>query len=228
MEILDRKLHWEKIYSTKKPREMSWFQEVPSTSIQLIKELNLPLSAKIFDNGGGDSLFVDNLLEMGFENITVLDISSNALERAKQRLNGKTKKVKWIVADEAHCKPGEQYDLWHDRAAFHFLTDEKEIGNYIRTIKNCIKPGGYLIIGTFSDQGPKKCSGLEVKQYSEKSLTEKLQDDFEKIKCFTIDHQTPFNSNQNFLFCVFKRKAARKLSKQEIEKLDPYQLMAAL
>ena len=200
-----RKEYWEKIYSTKQPDELSWYQQTPTTSLALIKELNLPLSAKIFDNGGGDSMLADHLLEMGFENITVLDISSHALERAKQRLGDKAKKVKWLVADEAHCNPGEQYDVWHDRGAFHFLTDEKEIENYINTIKNCIKPNGYFIIGTFSEQGPKKCSGLEIKQYSEKSVTEKLQSSFEKINCFTIDHHTPFNTTQNFLFCTMKR-----------------------
>ncbi|HYV92379.1 MAG TPA: class I SAM-dependent methyltransferase [Chitinophagales bacterium] len=205
METIERKAHWEKIYSTKHPNEVSWFQEIPSTSIGLIKELNLPSSAKIFDNGGGDGKLVDHLLDMGFENITVLDISSHALEKAKQRLGDKAQKVNWVIADEAHCDIPGQYDVWHDRAAFHFLTEESDIENYINTIQKCIKPGGYFIVGTFSDQGPKKCSGLEIKQYSEKSLTEKLQGYFEKIKCFTIDHHTPFSTTQNFLFCTFKR-----------------------
>ena len=119
-----RKEHWEKIYSIKKADELSWFQQRPSASIDLIGELNLPLTAKIFDNGCGDSNLVDYLLEMKFENITVLDISPLALEKTKQRLGVKAEKIKWLVADEAYCNPGEKYDLWHDRAAFHFLTDE--------------------------------------------------------------------------------------------------------
>jgi hypothetical protein len=121
-------------------------------------------------------------------------------------LGEKVDQIKWIVADEAFCNPGEQFDLWHDRAAFHFLTDEKEITNYTLTLKNCIKPGGYLIMATFSECGPKKCSGLEVKRYSETLMTELLKDSFEKIKCLTVDHTTPSKTVQNFLFCGFRRK----------------------
>jgi ubiquinone/menaquinone biosynthesis C-methylase UbiE len=205
MNTEERKLHWEKIYTTKQPKEVSWFQEVPSTSIELIKELNLPKSAKIIDNGGGDSFLVDNLLKLGYENITVQDISEAALERAKKRLRKDAEKINWIVCDEANCHPEEQYDLWHDRAAFHFLTEENEINNYISTISKCIKPDGHFIIATFSEQGPLKCSGLFIKQYSEASMTMLLQKAFEKEKCFTTDHHTPFNTVQNFLFGSFKR-----------------------
>jgi len=205
MQTEERKSHWEKIYSPKQSNEVSWFQEFPSTSIELIKELNFPKSAKIFDNGGGDSFLVDNLLKLGFENIAVQDISEAALEKAKKRLGKDADKIKWIVCDEANCNPPGQYDLWHDRAAFHFLTEEDEIKNYVNTISKCIKPGGYLIIATFSEQGPLKCSGLFIKQYSETSMTGLLKGSFEKEKCFTTDHHTPFNTTQNFLFCSFKR-----------------------
>ncbi len=206
METAERKAHWEKIYQTKQTQDSSWYQEVPGTSLDLIKQLNLPKTAKIFDNGGGDSFLVDNLLKLGYENITVQDISEAALERAKKRLGNDAIKIKWVVDDEAHCNPGEQYDLWHDRAAFHFLTDEIEIKNYVKTLVNCIKSHGYLIIATFSEQGPEKCSGLVIKQYSEISMTALLKDSFERKKCFTIDHHTPLNTVQNFLFCVFQRK----------------------
>ncbi len=206
-EDFDRKAYWDKIYSTKEPTEVSWFEAAPMTSLDFVKQLDLPKSARIFDNGGGDSSFVDNLLKLGYENITVLDISEAALSKTKRRLGENAKKIKWIVADEAHCNPGEQFDLWHDRAAFHFLTDEKEIRNYVRTITNCIKPGGYFVIATFSEQGPKKCSGLNVKQYSETLMTELLKESFEKINCFTKDHETPFKTVQNFLFCSFKKKS---------------------
>jgi ubiquinone/menaquinone biosynthesis C-methylase UbiE len=202
----ERKSHWEKIYQTKQPNEVSWYQKKPLTSLELLKQLNLPKSAKIFDNGGGDSLFVDNLLQRGYKNISVLDISETALNRAKLRLGPEADKIKWIVADEAFCNPDEQFDLWYDRAAFHFLTGEREIANYIHTIESCIKSGGYLIMETFSDKGPKKCSGLDVKQYSENSLHNLLKDSFEKLKCITVDHITPSNTTQNFLFCIFKRK----------------------
>ncbi len=206
METAERKSHWEKIYQTKQPNEVSWHQDEPTTSLDLIKQLKLPKSARIFDNGGGDSFLVDNLLKLGYENITVQDISEAALDRAKKRLGNDAAKVKWIVDDEAHCNPREQYDLWHDRAAFHFLTEEDEIKNYINTIKKCIKPNGHFIIATFSEQGPEKCSGLAVKQYSKTSMTGLLKGSFEKEKCFTTDHRTPFNTVQNFLFCTFKRR----------------------
>jgi SAM-dependent methyltransferase len=202
----NRKLHWEKIYETKLPNQVSWYEEEPVTSLEFIKRLNLPKSARIFDNGGGDSFLVDHLLKLGYKNITVLDISEAALNRAKSRLGKKADQIKWIVADEAFCNPGEQFDLWHDRAAFHFLTNENEIANYVRTVKTCIKSGGYLIMGTFSERGPKKCSGLDIKQYSESLMTDLLKDSFEKIKCLTLDHITPFRTVQNFLFCGFKRK----------------------
>ena len=116
-----RKEHWEKIYNTKQPKEVSWYQDEPTTSLELIKQLNLPKSAKIFDNGGGDSFLVDNLLKLGYENITVQDISEAALTKVKKRLGKDAEKINWIVCDEANCQPPEQYDLWHDRAAFHFL-----------------------------------------------------------------------------------------------------------
>ena len=205
METTDRKAHWEKIYQTRQHNEVSWYQEEPTFSLDLIKQLNLPKSAKIFDNGGGDSFLVDNLLKLGYENITVQDISEAALDRAKKRLGNDASKIKWIVCDEANCNPRDQYDLWHDRAAFHFLTEENEIKNYIKTITKCIKPDGHFIVATFSEQGPEKCSGLVIQQYSETSMTGLLKDSFEKEKCFTTDHHTPFNTVQNFLFCSFKR-----------------------
>ena len=159
-----------------------------------------------FDIGGGDSFFVDNLLELGYKEITVLDISKQAIERAKQRLGKKAETVKWIIADAAYFQPTEEYDFWHDRAAFHFLTNEKEIENYLNAIKTSIKPTGYLVIGTFSELGPKKCSGIEIKQYSEQTMTDRLNDFFEKVKCITVDHITPFDTIQNFIFCSFKVK----------------------
>ena len=202
----DRKAYWDKVYKTKQPDEVSWYEPRPITSLEFIKQLGLPASARIFDNGGGDSHLVDSLLGLGYRDITVLDVSEEALAKTKKRLGKDASKIKWIVADEAYCNPGEKYDLWHDRAAFHFLTEEKEIRNYVNTIKTCIKPGGYFVVGTFSDKGPKKCSGLEVRQYSENLMTDLLIESFEKLSCLTTDHKTPFNTFQNFLFCAFKRK----------------------
>ncbi|MBK8885445.1 MAG: methyltransferase domain-containing protein [Saprospiraceae bacterium] len=201
----DRKNHWENIYNTKELKDVSWFQVRPETSLDFFKQFNVPTTAKIIDIGGGDSLLVDHLLDLGYQDISVLDISESAIERAKVRLGQKAQNVKWIVADAATFVPTEQYDFWHDRAAFHFLTEENEISNYLETAQKSINPKGILVIGTFSEQGPKKCSGIEIKQYSETSMTDRLKIFFEKIKCITVDHITPFDTIQNFVFCSFKK-----------------------
>ncbi|HNU34497.1 MAG TPA: class I SAM-dependent methyltransferase [Bacteroidia bacterium] len=207
MENLDRKEHWENIYQTKDLKDVSWYQPTPTTSLDFLKQFNIPTTAKVIDIGGGDSFLVDHLLDLGYSDITVLDISAASLDRAKLRLGDRATKVKWIVADAATFKPTEQYDFWHDRAAFHFLTQEQEITNYIDTIQKSIKPTGVLVIGTFSEQGPKKCSGIEIKQYSETTMTDRLKMFFEKVKCITVDHKTPFDTIQNFIFCSFKKLA---------------------
>jgi len=203
----DRKKHWEKIYQTKSLDEVSWFQQVPSTSLDFVNQFNLSKTAKIIDIGGGDSFFVDHLLNLGYQDITILDISEQAVERAQKRLGTRANKVKWIIADAANFHATEKYDLWHDRAAFHFLTDEKEIKSYLNTLSKGIKPEGILVIGTFSDQGPEICSGIKIKQYSEKTMTDQLKHFFYKINCITVDHKTPSGSIQNFIFCSFRRLA---------------------
>jgi ubiquinone/menaquinone biosynthesis C-methylase UbiE len=207
MENSDRKKHWENIYQTNHLKDVSWYQPTPTTSLDYLKQFNISTTAKIIDIGGGDSFLVDHLLDLGYTDLTVLDISATSLDRAKQRLGDRATKVKWIVADAATFKPTEQYDFWHDRAAFHFLTQDQEITNYIDTIQKSIKPTGILVIGTFSEQGPKKCSGIEIKQYSETTMTDRLKKFFEKVKCITVDHQTPFDTIQNFIFCSFKKMA---------------------
>jgi 2-polyprenyl-3-methyl-5-hydroxy-6-metoxy-1,4-benzoquinol methylase len=205
MEQFDKKAHWDKIYQTKSLNEVSWFQPKPETSLNFFKEFNIPKEAKIIDIGGGDSLLVDHLLDLGYQHITVLDISATALERAKIRLRDRASLVKWIVADASTFVSEEQYDFWHDRAAFHFLTSVQEIEHYLHTVQQSIKPSGILVMGTFSEQGPTKCSGIEIKQYSEKSMSVLLTQFFEKIKCITVDHRTPFETIQQFIFCSFKK-----------------------
>ncbi|HXS37129.1 MAG TPA: class I SAM-dependent methyltransferase [Flavipsychrobacter sp.] len=200
----ERKTHWETVYNTKKPNEVSWTQEMPETSLNFIHDLNIPKAASIIDIGGGDGRLVDFLLAEGYENVTVLDISKAALQRAKDRLGDKSNKVKWIVSDITAFKPANMYDVWHDRAAFHFLTTQEEIDSYVATAKLTVRD--YLIIGTFSENGPKKCSGLDIKQYNEIHLEAELSGSFSKIHCITEDHTTPFNTTQNFLFCSFKKK----------------------
>lgn len=205
MENFDRKKHWENIYQTKELKDVSWFEPTPETSLNFLKQSKLPTSAKIIDIGGGDSFFVDYLLDLGYKDISVLDISRAAIDRAKQRLGDKAKNVKWIVADIAHFEPTEKYDFWHDRAAFHFLTSEQEVSNYLELAEQHINPTGILVIGTFSEQGPTKCSGIEIKQYSEATMTDRLKTFFEKIKCIRVEHKTPFDSIQNFVFCSFTK-----------------------
>ncbi len=205
MENFNRKEHWEKIYQTKQLNEVSWFQPTPETSLNFLQEFHIPLDAKIIDIGGGDSLLVDNLLALGYHNITVLDISVSALNRAKLRLGEKATSVKWIEADASNFEPQEKYDFWHDRAAFHFLTNANEIEQYLQTVQQNINPNGILVMGTFSEQGPTKCSGINIKQYSEHSLTSLLKKSFEKIKCITVDHITPFETIQQFVFCSFRK-----------------------
>ncbi|MBL7741147.1 MAG: methyltransferase domain-containing protein [Chitinophagaceae bacterium] len=202
----DRKSHWENIYDTKTEQEVSWFQPYPKTSVEFLELFNLPLTANIIDIGGGDSHLVDVLLDKGYQNIWVLDISANAIEKAKSRLGERSAVVQWVVSDITEFKPSVQFDFWHDRAAFHFLTTEEKINKYVSIAEHAIKKNGYLVLGTFSEQGPKKCSGLEIKQYSEASMSSRFEASFERIKCIQEDHVTPFNTTQNFLFCSFKRK----------------------
>ena len=199
-----RKEHWEKVYATKQPSEVSWTQELPKTSLDFVHSFNLPKTASIIDIGGGDSKLVDYLIDEGYENISVLDISEKAIERAQARLGNKARNVNWIVSDIIEFNPSTSYDLWHDRATFHFLTNSPDVDTYLNTARKAVNK--FMVIGTFSDKGPKKCSMLDVHQYTEEELQLILIDGFEKIKCLTEEHTTPFNTTQNFLFCSFKRQ----------------------
>jgi cyclopropane fatty-acyl-phospholipid synthase-like methyltransferase len=200
----ENKKHWETVYETKNPEQVSWTQEIPQASLTFIRSFGLDKSASIIDVGGGDSKLVDYLLKEGFESITVLDISAKALEKTKKRLGAKGEKVHWIVTDIFDFKPTIIYDVWHDRAAFHFLTKFEQVQKYVEMTKKATK--GYLILGTFSENGPKKCSGLEIKQYSENGLIDQFKNGFIKIHCINEDHKTPFETIQNFTFCSFKRQ----------------------
>jgi len=203
---MNTKAHWEKVYETKQPHEVSWTQAVPQTSLDFIHSFGLPKSASIIDIGGGDSNLADHLLAEGYTNITVLDISAAAIQRAKNRLGDKADSINWIISDITDFEPETSYDIWHDRAAFHFLTSEMQINKYVSIITKAVNQ--YMVIGTFSENGPKKCSGLDIKQYSEASMVRTFEAAFEKIRCKTEDHITPFNTTQNFIFCSFRKKGA--------------------
>lgn len=201
------KQHWEKIYQTKDTvREVSWHQAAPKTSIDLILSTGVDKNANIIDVGGGDSRLADNLFELGFKNISVLDISAEALQKAKMRLGEKGKSIIYIEADILEFNTESHFDIWHDRAAFHFLTEEEDIVHYAGIAAKFIKPKGCLIISTFSMSGPQKCSGLDIMQYSEDSIKRAFQNDFSHERSFEEAHSTPFDTKQNFLFNVFKRK----------------------
>jgi ubiquinone/menaquinone biosynthesis C-methylase UbiE len=206
LKTMKNKEHWDKVFATKAENEVSWFQTYPKTSMNFLELFNLPLDANIIDVGGGDSYFVDALLDKGYKNIYVLDISANAIERAKIRLGNREKQVNWIVSDITEFKPSVKFDFWHDRAAFHFLTSDKNIQKYVSIAERSIRQNGHLILGAFSENGPTKCSGLEIKQYNETSMSAHFETAFNRIKCIVEDHVTPFNTVQNFLFCSFNKK----------------------
>jgi ubiquinone/menaquinone biosynthesis C-methylase UbiE len=203
------KKHWENIFSTKNFNEVSWYQENPKTSVDLILSVNLDKDAKIIDVGAGDSKLADNLLNLGFRNISVLDVSSKALEKTKKRLGNKADSIKWIVSDIREFETNDRYDIWHDRAALHFLTADDDIDKYANKVRRFLKYNGYLIISTFSLNGPKRCSGLDIKQYSEASI-KKLFYDFEHIKSFEEKHLTPWRDSQIFVYNIFRKKNDKK------------------
>jgi SAM-dependent methyltransferase len=200
------KQYWDAIYNSRAEEELSWFQPYPKTSMEFVDRFSLSLTANIIDIGGGDSHFVDALLDKGYRNIWVLDISAKAIEKAKQRLGKKASEIHWVVSDVTEFEPPVQFDFWHDRAAFHFLTTEDRIYKYVNIAEEAIRKGGFLVLGTFSENGPQKCSGLTIQQYSEASLSARFEVGFDRIKCITEEHTTPFDTVQNFLFCSFRKR----------------------
>lgn len=205
--LFDPKAHWENIYTKKGPQDVSWYQAMPKVSLDLFAEYRVPKRARIIDVGGGDSLLVDHLLDAGFGDVSVLDISGGALDKAKARLGELGKQVQWIESNATSFDAPAPFDVWHDRAVFHFLTSEADVDLYIERLAKLLKPGGLLILATFSDKGPEKCSGIPVHRYSEPEMVARLQKVCDRIKCFTVDHVTPFDTVQNFLFCAFRKAA---------------------
>jgi len=203
----DRKLHWENVYSTKGETDVSWFQESPAPSLELIHLVKAKQSDAIVDVGGGASRLVDSLLAEGFSDLTALDLSAAALDTARKRLGAKGEEVKWIVGDATLWEPPQTYDVWHDRAAFHFLTDATQQAAYMERLKRALKTEGHLIMGTFALDGPEKCSGLPVARHSSDSLAELLGPGFELVDSRRHNHSTPWGSVQRFQFSTFKRIA---------------------
>lgn len=198
--------HWERIYRTRGVREVSWFQEHAAQSIELIKKTGVSLAAKIIDVGGGASTLVDDLLDRGYSEITVLEISGTALRRSKNRLGRRASLVTWLELDitRAELKPNF-YDVWHDRAVFHFLTDETDRAQYIRAVCRSVKAGGHIIVASFGLGGPEKCSGLSVVRYSAESMHREFGDDFKLVHTTTEVHHTPFGTDQQFIYCYCRK-----------------------
>jgi len=200
----DRQSHWENVYTTKSEAEVSWFQETPALSCDLLNFVGATRTSSIIDIGGGASRLVDSLVAQGYENVTVLDLSEAALAAAKARIGDKKDQVTWIVCDVTIWEPVATYDVWHDRAAFHFLTDPADQTAYIARLRLALRPGGHAIIGTFALNGPEKCSGLPVIRYSAESLGKTLGPGFVLVDERINEHLTPWGAMQKFQFSTFR------------------------
>jgi SAM-dependent methyltransferase len=207
MQSEGRQAHWEGVYTKKGENEVSWFQENPAPSLELIAQVGATSASAIIDIGGGASRLVDNLVERGFEDVTVLDLSEAALEAAKARLGDRAAQVHWIVADATVWEPLRAYDIWHDRAAFHFLTEDRDRAAYIARLELALKVGGYAIIATFALDGPERCSGLPVVRYDPVSLAQTLGPAFQLVDTRRHAHATPWGTEQLFQFSVFRRRS---------------------
>jgi len=204
---MDTKTHWEGIYTTRSPTQLSWYQAHAEISLAIIARTGVGKDAHIIDVGGGDSLLVDELFGQGFSNLTVLDISSIALRKARERLKERPSLVTWMEADitEVNLVP-HSYDLWHDRAVFHFLTRHEHRQRYISRVKQVLKPGGHLVIATFAPDGPAKCSSLEIVRYSPEELSAEFGNGFQLIEDCSETHFTPSGAQQKFIYCWFRRR----------------------
>lgn len=200
------KNHWDKVYGQKNENETSWFQPVPIKSLELIKELKLSAADPVIDIGGGESHLIENLLQSGMKDVSVLDISSVSLEKLRQRLEAKGLKAKELItSDVTQFNPTRQYKLWHDRATFHFLTKIEDVEKYLEIANVALADDGFLIVSTFAPTGPEKCSGLPITRYSEIDLKSVFGKYFSNIRCFEDTHTTPWGSTQDFIYCGFRK-----------------------
>jgi SAM-dependent methyltransferase len=200
------KAHWETVYSVKAPNEVSWYREHLDNSLKMILQTNVGRHGEIIDVGGGTSTLVDDLLDNGFSSLTVLDISGKAIERSRERLGRAAEKVEWIEADiTAADLPENYYDIWHDRAVFHFLTDIDDRKRYIDIATRSLKVGGHILVASFGLGGPKRCSGLDVVRYSPESLHSEFGNSFELVNSLRETHRTPFETTQEFIYCYCRK-----------------------
>jgi SAM-dependent methyltransferase len=202
----DRQAHWENVYQTKGERDVSWFQETPEVSLDLIRATGACAAASIVDIGGGASRLADALLDAGYRSITVLDLSDKALERSRARLGIRAAQVSWVVADVTNWQPTSTFDVWHDRAAFHFLTEPKDRLAYGECVRKAVRPGGHVIIGTFALDGPERCSGLPVVRHDHTTIADVLGGSFKLAESRRHEHKTPGGAIQRFQFSRFRRE----------------------
>jgi 2-polyprenyl-3-methyl-5-hydroxy-6-metoxy-1,4-benzoquinol methylase len=202
MKLMSTRQHWENVYGTKAPDQVSWFRPHLETSLAFIERAARNKEARIIDIGGGESTLVDDLLFRGYRSVTVLDISPTAIEVTRQRLGNLADAVTWIMTDVTTADlPADAYDVWHDRAVFHFLTKPEDRAVYVEKVRKSVRPGGYVIVGTFGPEGPSKCSGLDVQRYDADSLHSEFGRRFRMIDSLKELHQTPFGTTQQFLYC---------------------------
>jgi len=200
-----RQSHWQGVYTSRGEKEVSWYQDNPAPSLELIALAGAARGTAIVDIGGGASRLVDHLLDRNFERVTVLDLSAAALDAAKARLGAKANRVRWEVADITTWSPPASYDVWHDRAAFHFLTGQADQAAYAGRVRRAVNAGGHVIIGTFAPDGPERCSGLPIVRHDAASLSAVLGSEFNLIDTRRHDHVTPWNAVQRFQFSTFRR-----------------------
>ncbi len=205
METEAKKEHWEQVYSEQVPTSVSWHQGTPEPSLQALKRLNVSPGSSIIDIGGGASTLVDSLLQLGWNDITVLDIAAPALAATRGRLGEAARRVHWQVADITEWRPVRNYDVWHDRAVYHFLTEAEQRAAYLRALGEGLSADGYLIMATFALDGPKQCSGLPIQRYDADRLSQELGPSFKLIECWGEDHITPWGSKQAFIWCAFRQ-----------------------
>lgn len=202
----NKKSHWENVYETKKDHQVGWFQENPETSLKLIRKYSSSKKDPIIDVGGGNSFLTKFLFEDGYGDLTVLDISENAIKRSQGRFGANSDNINWVVSDFLDYSSKVPFQIWHDRAVFHFLIDPEEIKKYAEKAAINIVPDGYLIVGAFSLTGPKRCSNLPITQYSEEKFQKVFSKNFETVEHFEDIHITPSGNPQDFSWCVLKHK----------------------
>jgi 2-polyprenyl-3-methyl-5-hydroxy-6-metoxy-1,4-benzoquinol methylase len=199
--------YWEHIHADRDPAVVSWYQAHPEHSLSLIDDTGIGSAARILDVGGGASTLIDHLLSAGYRNLTVLDIAAISIERARLRLGERARQVNWLVGDVTNFTSAQPFDVWHDRAVFHFLTNEQDRAFYVESMLNALTPNGQAIIATFSDSGPSQCSGLEVVRYNPAALSNTLGACFHLVETFSEEHHTPYGGLQEFIYCRFCRNS---------------------